>query len=492
MKKMEREKSIEEALDNVLANLNEEVSEQSEGVKNNLTKSLDEIWVDFEDLPEGVGEELLKMGILALQANKTLNTPIKHYITFFILSEDGTDGTHFVLDEDFNCIRYEKKGIGRNEGQLEISNKVKTILEKREVEDCDESIRKAPPKDRINPKPEVTIRHRDGRIIRDTRNEASFIELDDGRILVVTNGVLEDVTTEKVAESLTEKHRTLELKLTHQKEALEKEREHQKALKERDERFQGNLKRLKGEVHAMKDKLEKLLSTIDALSEEKDLMEQKLEEEQQMKEQLQKKVQQVEDAKLALTINAEKLEKLVFIDGLTEIFNRRAYDEEIKKRFASRERNKGEKIAHLMIDIDFFKKFNDTYGHDFGDAVLKEVAETIDHMAREGSDFVARLGGEEFVVLCDDGEPLLAERIRSAVEALDLKEIADKYGIKPDQEPEGDLTISIGISVASEEHGINDAAALYASSDKSLLEAKNTGRNRVVCDESVSPIKKES
>ncbi|MGL4986109.1 MAG: diguanylate cyclase [Treponemataceae bacterium] len=128
-------------------------------------------------------------------------------------------------------------------------------------------------------------------------------------------------------------------------------------------------------------------------------------------------------------------------------------------------------ISVLMLDIDFFKKVNDTYGHDCGDYVLKEVASTVKSCIR-GEDMAGRYGGEEFVVMLyeidQESAMQVAERIRKAVEDLDLT-----YG-----ETKIKVTISIGVS-CSEDKIILSAREMVNYADQALYESKHNGRNRV-------------
>jgi diguanylate cyclase len=125
-----------------------------------------------------------------------------------------------------------------------------------------------------------------------------------------------------------------------------------------------------------------------------------------------------------------------------------------------------------MIDIDFFKKLNDRYGHSTGDEVLRAVADAIVRAIRE-DDVPARFGGEEFVVLLRDAAPavaaLVGERIRSAIRDLDLSAL----GI-------GRVTVSIGVAVGVD--GAEPVASLIERADRALYRAKRGGRDQVVAD----------
>ncbi len=169
--------------------------------------------------------------------------------------------------------------------------------------------------------------------------------------------------------------------------------------------------------------------------------------------------------------NAE-LQRLSAIDGLTGIPNRRSFDEYITKewRRAVREETC---LALLLIDIDFFKKYNDGYGHQGGDDCLQKVAAALAGAMRRSSDMVARYGGEEFAVVLPntdlDGAMVIAEELRAVVERLALKH--EFSGV-------GDIvSISLGAAGIPPQCG-DDSASLIALADAALYEAKEQGRNR--------------
>ena len=170
-----------------------------------------------------------------------------------------------------------------------------------------------------------------------------------------------------------------------------------------------------------------------------------------------------------------RLEALAGQDGLTGLANRRTFDDALARehRRAVRDRTR---LAMIMIDVDWFKPFNDRYGHPAGDECLKQVSRAIENTLPRPSDIVARYGGEEFAVLLpntdESGAAIMADRIRRAVLAL---------GIEHDASPAKVATISAG--VASWAPSAFDAGleALMQDADVALYRAKNNGRNRVVC-----------
>jgi diguanylate cyclase (GGDEF)-like protein len=168
----------------------------------------------------------------------------------------------------------------------------------------------------------------------------------------------------------------------------------------------------------------------------------------------------------------DKLEELSRIDSLTEVANRRYFNETLLAEWRRGAREK-RSLALLMIDVDFFKRFNDHYGHLQGDECLLEVAQALMSAVRRGGDLVARYGGEEFaVVLPNAGEEAMtvAERCRAAVEALNITHVQSG--------DIGHVTVSIGMSSVIPNASI-EPEDLLDSADKALYSAKNGGRNRL-------------
>jgi diguanylate cyclase (GGDEF)-like protein len=164
------------------------------------------------------------------------------------------------------------------------------------------------------------------------------------------------------------------------------------------------------------------------------------------------------------------IEELGMLDSLTGIFNRRGFDNRMHLEWFRAIREKSS-ISLAVADIDHFKAYNDRYGHIQGDALLHALARRLSSMLRRPADFVARWGGEEFVIVLPDTEikPVLLhlEEIREAVEKM----------VVPDSPP---ATISIG--VASIFPTIDSSLEeFFSQADKALYKAKNSGRNKV-CD----------
>ena len=166
----------------------------------------------------------------------------------------------------------------------------------------------------------------------------------------------------------------------------------------------------------------------------------------------------------------ETLRESTLRDPMTGLHNRRFLEESVDSLISQAQRRKSS-LAFMMLDLDYFKMVNDTYGHDAGDAVLKAVARLIKQSVR-ASDFVVRYGGEEFLILLQEAEPQtaddIAEKIRASVAAL---KIQTSGGLLQ-------KTISIGISSYPGDSDTFWQAVKFA--DVALYHAKETGRNRVV------------
>ncbi|MGI2219315.1 diguanylate cyclase [Shewanella baltica] len=173
-------------------------------------------------------------------------------------------------------------------------------------------------------------------------------------------------------------------------------------------------------------------------------------------------------AHLALKRQADLLRSLAYLDGLTGIYNRRYFDNVLSIQLAQH-RRKLSPLAVLMIDIDYFKKYNDTFGHLAGDDALRKVASALKHNGRQ-ADTVARYGGEEFVVLLADtdinGAVTVAKKMLHHVLELD---------IAPPQTPATKLSISVGIAVADEAKGYD--SNIIELADQQLYLSKQRGRN---------------
>ncbi|BBF86530.1 GGDEF domain protein [Aquitalea magnusonii] len=178
----------------------------------------------------------------------------------------------------------------------------------------------------------------------------------------------------------------------------------------------------------------------------------------------------------------KQLQQISSIDGLTGLFNRRYFDQQLHKVWDARLHNKAG-IALLFVDVDYFKKYNDSQGHQMGDDALIRVAQVIGRHAQPAHGCAARYGGEEFVLLlanCSVGQATrLAEQLRQDVEALGLPH--------PSSLCSQVVTISIGIAVAHA--SINQKPDwLVSTADAAVYQAKKHGRNRIVTMHSCQPL----
>jgi diguanylate cyclase (GGDEF)-like protein len=179
----------------------------------------------------------------------------------------------------------------------------------------------------------------------------------------------------------------------------------------------------------------------------------------------------------------QDLRRLSYLDGLTGVANRRHFEEtlDLEWRRASRA---GTPLSLIMIDTDFFKPFNDAYGHQRGDDCLKLIAGTIRNALNRPGDIVARYGGDEFLVLIPgtnaEGAAEMAEAMRARVEAM---EIAHE-GSPGDKV----VTISLGAVTAYPTRGFS-SGELIAAADEALYQAKDEGRNRLII--SSGPVMKD-
>ncbi len=161
-------------------------------------------------------------------------------------------------------------------------------------------------------------------------------------------------------------------------------------------------------------------------------------------------------------------------DGLTKLHNHRYFQERLRQEASQVERQNGQ-LSLILMDVDYFKSYNDQHGHPAGDKLLKQLSIILDDAhGKRPSDVVARYGGEEFVMLLPftpyEGAMIKAERIRAAVEAFEFDQAA--------QQPLGHVTLSIGVATFPED--AKDPSSLIEAADKALYEAKHSGRNRVV------------
>lgn len=180
----------------------------------------------------------------------------------------------------------------------------------------------------------------------------------------------------------------------------------------------------------------------------------------------------------------KELEKLSSLDGLTGIPNRRRFDEVLDQEWHRAMRNKTP-LSLIMLDIDFFKLYNDHYGHQGGDDCLKRVANTLDETVHRESDIIARYGGEEFAAILPEtlinGAIEVAENMRFNIQEKKIAHAKSKVNEH--------VSISVGAATIIPEREALPAA-LIAAADKALYNAKENGRNRV--EAAMDPDRKES
>lgn len=168
-----------------------------------------------------------------------------------------------------------------------------------------------------------------------------------------------------------------------------------------------------------------------------------------------------------------RLQYLTAIDGLTQIANRRSLDMSLTTEW-QRAMRKGEPLGLVMIDVDHFKLFNDTYGHQAGDECLRGVAGTLRDFARRPGDLAARYGGEEFVLVLTNASAVqarvVAERVRDRIQELAIPHQCSSHG---------SVTASFGVASIVPTLQMNPESLLLAA-DQALYKAKEGGRNRVV------------
>jgi diguanylate cyclase (GGDEF)-like protein len=169
---------------------------------------------------------------------------------------------------------------------------------------------------------------------------------------------------------------------------------------------------------------------------------------------------------------------LATVDSLTGISNRRTFESRFAEQWELAARNRGS-LAILMIDVDYFKRFNDGLGHQAGDECLRAVARALESQVSRPTDLVARFGGEEFVVLLPDTSLKGASRVAEGVRAA-IQELGIEHADTPIENAAGPpcVTVSVGCAAITPEHN-SRAQDLIARADEALYLAKRTGRNRV-------------
>jgi diguanylate cyclase (GGDEF)-like protein len=190
---------------------------------------------------------------------------------------------------------------------------------------------------------------------------------------------------------------------------------------------------------------------------------------------------ELREAKHALEALNGSLKTLALHDGLTGLANRRHFETALETEFSRAMRN-GTSLALVMLDVDYFKQYNDLYGHPAGDECLKKISQAVRTVQHRAGDLTARYGGEELAVLLPRtdlaGAMAVAEKIRCAISALEIAHAASSAGI---------VTISAGVGAYIPLRDGKTALALVRAADQALYAAKTNGRDQVRCDTSLLP-----
>lgn len=185
---------------------------------------------------------------------------------------------------------------------------------------------------------------------------------------------------------------------------------------------------------------------------------------------------------IQLKRKTDLLDRMALLDGLTGIPNRRSFDVTLEKEISRAARSKSF-LSLIFMDIDFFKKYNDHYGHVAGDSCLRQVAKAVEGVKKRGADFAARYGGEEFAMILPgsdmEGAMQLAEDVRCAVAALNIQHNSSDVAEY--------VSLSLGVATILPDQKMSPVDLIKAA-DKALYQAKTNGRNCVV--NSFSQIKK--
>ena len=191
----------------------------------------------------------------------------------------------------------------------------------------------------------------------------------------------------------------------------------------------------------------------------------------QRTEALQARNEELSQLRITLETANQRLKRLVTVDALTGVANRRHFDRSIDRELR-RTRREGQPLSLIFLDLDEFKRFNDTFGHAQGDDVLRRVGQALNDSFRRGSDFVARYGGEEFAVVLPGVDvrraALYAERLRRRIWREAIPHVA----------PAGRVTISAGVATVTPPMTATPEE-LLCDADEALYRAKCMGRNQI-------------
>ncbi|EMP56226.1 PAS/PAC sensor-containing diguanylate cyclase [Marinobacter santoriniensis NKSG1] len=170
----------------------------------------------------------------------------------------------------------------------------------------------------------------------------------------------------------------------------------------------------------------------------------------------------------------QQLEEYSFKDGLTGVANRRMFDSLMEETWNHALRHR-HPVSVILLDIDNFKQYNDLHGHLQGDECLKQIATLLESAAKRAKDFVARFGGEEFVIILPESDEEAARKVAERCQQL-LFKAQIPHG-SPEAGQRVTVSMGIGTVIPTREQTINDFLSLV---DERLYQAKNTGRNRIV------------
>ena len=177
---------------------------------------------------------------------------------------------------------------------------------------------------------------------------------------------------------------------------------------------------------------------------------------------------------LLLKYQSDMLRKLVFFDGLTGVYNRRYFDQQLAQEWARSTRS-GSPLSLIILDVDFFKRYTDRYGHQAGDDCLREVSKILQNNLKRASDLVARYGGEEFACILPDTDLAhamqIADHLERAVRATEI--------LHEDSDVAAVVTISLGVATRSGTDRTDKVSELLALADAELYRAKAQGRGCV-------------
>ena len=197
-------------------------------------------------------------------------------------------------------------------------------------------------------------------------------------------------------------------------------------------------------------------------------------------EEMDQKNRELQETRRQLEHRNRDLERISALDTLTQIANRRRFDAALRQEWRRAVRDESQ-VSLLFCDIDYFKRFNDSYGHQAGDECLVRVAQAMEETLNRPADLVARYGGEEFIALLVDtgveGARMLAERMRARIESLHVEHRAS--GVGPY------LTVSLGVASVVPKPAVRPED-LVDLADRALYAAKESGRNRVVAADELS------